>query len=257
MVVFMDRISTGINGFDSLIEGGFPETNSILITGKPGTGKSIFGLQFLYNGIKQADQNGLFVSLEESAENLRTQALQFGWDLGALEKEGKLKILEIPVNVPGIDLIKTLEKNIKAVKAQRIVIDSLSVLILNSTKYKLPVGSMNNVKDIILDNEGEIGVSQTSVHEGSRFVYNFLAQVKKLNATSLIITDSEDNDKSMTKDGVSEFICDGVIRVDMKDMGKTNARTIEILKMRMTKMKPGFKTLEFTKNGIITKDFNY
>ncbi|MDI6806700.1 MAG: ATPase domain-containing protein, partial [Candidatus Aenigmarchaeota archaeon] len=56
----MKRIKSGINGLDKLIEGGFPEGSVILVSGAPGTGKTLFGLQFIYQGAK-ANEPGVYV----------------------------------------------------------------------------------------------------------------------------------------------------------------------------------------------------
>ena len=75
------RIRTGIKGFDKLIQGGFPEASTILLTGSPGTGKTIFGLQFLYNGAARFRDKGLYVTFEQTERALLEQANLFGWNL--------------------------------------------------------------------------------------------------------------------------------------------------------------------------------
>ncbi|HLC65734.1 MAG TPA: ATPase domain-containing protein [Candidatus Nanoarchaeia archaeon] len=76
----MKRIKTGIKGFDELVQGGFPEGSSTLITGSPGTGKSIFGLQYIYNGAIKYKERGLYLTFEQRKTDMMNQAVQFGWD---------------------------------------------------------------------------------------------------------------------------------------------------------------------------------
>src|SRR3990167_5126073 len=92
----VERVPTGIEGFDELIQGGFPKGSSILYTGTPGTGKSIFGMQFLYNGAQKYKEKGLYITFEETAQELKDQASMFDWDFNKFEKDGKVKIIAIP-----------------------------------------------------------------------------------------------------------------------------------------------------------------
>ena len=66
----MERVKTGIPGFDDLVQGGFPKGASILVSGGTGSGKSIFAMQFIYNGAKQFNEPGLYVTLETNLKNI-------------------------------------------------------------------------------------------------------------------------------------------------------------------------------------------
>jgi circadian clock protein KaiC len=75
-----ERVPTGIVGLDHLIEGGLPKGRSILITGEPGTGKTIFALQFLVDGLRRGEK-GIYVSADESPMDVLEQGASLGWDL--------------------------------------------------------------------------------------------------------------------------------------------------------------------------------
>src|SRR4030067_1869214 len=98
------RLATGILGLDRLIGNGFDQGSINLVTGKAGTGKSIFSMQFLIGGAKMKEK-GLFVTTEESTDYLKKQAEGLGWDIGAFERQGMIKILA--VEPFGIDTIIT------------------------------------------------------------------------------------------------------------------------------------------------------
>ena len=66
----MNRIKTGITGFDQLVEGGLPEGRSFLVSGGTGTGKTIFATQFLINGAKMGEP-GVYLTLDERPELIR------------------------------------------------------------------------------------------------------------------------------------------------------------------------------------------
>src|SRR3989338_9120136 len=100
----MKRIKSGISGLDPLIDWGFLEGNSILVCGAPGTGKTIFSLQFLYEGLKNGE-SGLFVCVEDHLPRLKFYASQFGWDLEKTIKNSKIEFLEIPIDQRGYKIV--------------------------------------------------------------------------------------------------------------------------------------------------------
>jgi KaiC/GvpD/RAD55 family RecA-like ATPase len=89
----MERIKIGISGLDEIIEG-FPSGKTILITGDPGSGKTIFGLQFAYANCLD-NKKTIYISTEEDASELRMQGRSFGWNFEELEKKGIFKIIEL------------------------------------------------------------------------------------------------------------------------------------------------------------------
>ena len=126
----MKRVKTGVPGLDELIEGGFPEGSSILVSGGPGTGKSIFCMEYLYNGAKDYGDAGLYATLEEGPHNLWWNMQRFNWDLLSLEKENKLKIIKFD---PDLSNRENLEEQVlqivdkaKEMGARRLVIDSIT-----------------------------------------------------------------------------------------------------------------------------------
>jgi len=88
-----DLVRTGISGFDVILSDGVPRGNVILVEGAVGTGKTTLGVEFVYRGASEFDEPGLIVLFEVSPEKLVRDAVQFGWDLPALEREGRIKIL--------------------------------------------------------------------------------------------------------------------------------------------------------------------
>src|SRR3989344_2854582 len=90
-----DRVQTGIAGFDKLAQGGFVRNSLNLVSGGAGSGKSIFCLQFIYNGIQNYNENGLYITFDENEESIRGDAAPFGWNLLDLEKKKRLVVLAL------------------------------------------------------------------------------------------------------------------------------------------------------------------
>ena len=90
----VQKLPTGIEGFDDICHGGLPTGRSTLISGTSGTGKTVFSLHFLHNGITQFDEPGIFVTFEESPSDILRNSVSFGWNLQEMVEQDKLFILD-------------------------------------------------------------------------------------------------------------------------------------------------------------------
>ena len=88
------RVKTGIMGLDELADGGFPDNTVNLLAGPAGSAKSLFGMQYVYNGAVEHDDTGIFITLEESRDSVIRAAKAFGMNLGELEDSGKIHLLD-------------------------------------------------------------------------------------------------------------------------------------------------------------------
>src|SRR5215213_5063978 len=98
----VEKIATGISSFDIIAKGGLPRNRTTLISGTAGSGKTVFAAQFLAAGITDGVDNGVFVTFEESAADIRANMRSFGWDLATWENEGKLAFVDASPD-PDID----------------------------------------------------------------------------------------------------------------------------------------------------------
>lgn len=129
---------TGIAGFDEITGGGLPRGRTTLLLGGPGSGKTVFALQFLAHGAAQHSEPGIFVAFEESAKSILVNAQSFGWNLAGLQRQKQLYVLNAQ---PSFDLVQSgdfdlggmlavLAAKVKETGARRIVFDALDVLLL-------------------------------------------------------------------------------------------------------------------------------
>jgi len=128
--LMIERVPTGIHGLDPLIEGGFPKGSLILVAGNPGTGKTSFSAQFLYYGAAEYGENGIYVSLAEGREAFMKNMDSFGLDFEKLEREGKVKVLDlVTVKEEGVStILERILSEIHELKAKRLVIDSFTAI---------------------------------------------------------------------------------------------------------------------------------
>src|ERR1700688_2705787 len=124
-------IKTGIAGLDEILLGGIPRTNVILVQGETGTGKTLFGTEFIYRGIVEFDEPGMIVVFETSPNKLIRDAAAMGWNLEELQARKKLQIIftspevfEQEVRSPDSLLLETAAE----IGAKRIFIDGIGLL---------------------------------------------------------------------------------------------------------------------------------
>ena len=121
--------------------------------------------------------------------------------------------------------------------------------IVNQVKKKV---EERNVKRMVVDSLSAIYLAFEDI---TQFVYSFVNLIEELNITSVFITDSPPGSNLLTKDGVSEFVCDGVIHLQLNDVSKTVNRTISVKKMRGTSIIPGMNSLKFTDTGLEVEEY--
>jgi len=243
----MNRIKTGIKGFDELVEGGIPEGRSVLVSGGTGTGKSIFSVEFLVNGAKM-NEPGIYLTLDERPELIREDMLRFGWNLRQLEDAGMFKIIdgtiaklgipsdeEFSLPATGFDLDKLLlelMKAIKKIRARRVVIDSIPAL----------------------------GLNFESEHEVRKAVLKLVYLLTRAGVTTIMTTEINEDSKQFGKYGVEEFVADGVVVLHYMGIGTQSNRTLHVRKMRATKHNEDLHPLKITDSGIevhkVEEDYN-
>jgi circadian clock protein KaiC len=125
----MDRVKTGIKGLDEMLGGGFIRETANLVEGAPGTGKTTLGMQFIYNGIVEANEPGLIITFEEFPQQYYHDAAAFGWDFIDLEKKGVLKIIMTSPEVSRLDIESVggmIESHVTKMGVRRVVVDSMT-----------------------------------------------------------------------------------------------------------------------------------
>ncbi|MGB7969592.1 MAG: circadian clock protein KaiC [Methanobacterium sp.] len=206
----LEKSSSGIRGLDEITEGGLPKGRPTLICGSAGCGKTLFAMQFLVHGA-EIGEPGVFVSFEETQEELEQNFRSLGLDLKLLEKQGKFLVEYIYLERSEIEetgefdlegLFIRLAYAIEKIGAKRIVLDTLEALFAG-----LP-------NEFILRAE-------------LRRLFGWL----KTNGLTAIIT-GETGEKSLTRYGLEEYVADCVIKLDNPVTDKISTRNLRIIKYR-------------------------
>lgn len=173
------RVESGILGLDEILHGGIRYRNVVLLSGGPGTGKTIFGQQYLFHGLEKGEA-GVLVALEEHPVQIRINMSQFGWNVKPYEDRGLFAIVDAFTGgigeaakreryaVKSVDnlshFIEVVRGAIKDLGAERVVIDSVTTLYI--TKPAVAKGVMMTLKKVLAGlGYTSILISQVSVGE--------------------------------------------------------------------------------------------
>ncbi len=224
----ISRVETGIEGLDKLIEGGFVKNAVYLIAGQTGTGKSIFGIQYLLHGLRKGE-NCVYLSLEQPVDDMLADISRFGWreEIEKYVSKGKLILFYTPPS--SIAEIRDVANGlIKKSGAKRFVLDSLSIATMGWKESSMDVGKLR------MD------------------IFNFMLGLKKSDVTSLLITEIPENEtKAISRFGFEEFIADGVVVLHYLEYAAGGTpRSLIIRKMRRTAHGNDIYPFEIGKTGI-------
>jgi circadian clock protein KaiC len=202
---------TGIRGLDEVTRGGLPRGRPTLVCGGPGSGKTLLALTFLANGAVRFDEPGVLMTFEEDADKIAGDVASLGFDLPALIEARTLAVDYLRVERSEIDetgeydlegLFVRLDYAIQMVGARRVVLDSVESLFAG------------------LSNEGILRAEL-------RRLFRWL---KDRGITSVIT--GVRGEGLLTRQGLEEYVSDGVILLDQRVPGQTSTRRLRVVKYR-------------------------
>jgi len=207
----LQKSPTGIQGFDEITFGGVPRGRATLICGGAGCGKTLFAMEFIVKGATLYNEPGVFVSFEEISEELIQNVLSLGFDLKSLIKKNLVSVDYIHIEKSEIEetgefnldgLFIRLEYIINSINAKRIVLDTVESLFA--------------------------GISNHAVLRAElRRLFRWL----KGKGVTAIIT-GERGEKTLTREGLEEYVSDCVIFLDNRVMEQYSTRRMRIIKYR-------------------------
>ncbi len=225
------KIQTAIEGFDEITHGGLPIGRTTLVSGTSGTGKTLMAVQFLYHGIKYFDYPGIFVTFEESPQDIIQNAHSFGWDLQSLVDSGKLFILDASPDPEGQEIVGNFDLSALIERIQYAI-----------KKYKAKLVSIDSVTAVFQQYDAASVVR--------REIFRLVARLKQLGVTSIMTTERIEEYGPVARFGVEEFVSDNVVIVRNVLEGERRRRTVEILKLRGTTHMKGEYPFTITNDGI-------
>ena len=207
----LQKCLTGIKGFDEITEGGLPKNRITLVSGGPGAGKTLLGIDFLVNGVMKYKERGVFMSFEETEVELYQDVASLNLDLYDLVSKKEIAFEHVLLSRSDIQdkgefnlegLFVRLELAIDAIGAKRVVLDSIESLFVGIT---------------------DLGILRLEIKRLFRWL-------KQKQVTSIIT--GEQGENTFTRHGLEEFISDCIILLDNRVRQQVSTRRIRVIKYR-------------------------
>ncbi|MEF8852179.1 MAG: KaiC domain-containing protein [Haloarculaceae archaeon] len=221
------RLDVGIEGLDRMIQGGVPERHLMVVIGGAGTGKTTFGLQFLRHGLDQEDtEKGVFITLEQTHDDIVATAEERGWEFRRHEREGNLAVVDLdPVEMANsLDNIRgELPDLIEEFGADRFVLDSVSLL------------------EMMYDQQARRRTE----------VFDFTQSLKDAGVTTVFTSEASDDNPYASRHGIIEYLTDAVFLLRyVRSETRETRLAVEIRKIRNANHSRETKPYEITLEGI-------
>ncbi len=219
-----ERVPTGIPGLDDLIEGGLPRGSLILLAGSPGSGKTIAAAQYLYHGIANLNETGVYLSFGERESVFNKNTERFGLNFGQLKSTNKFRFLDMMM--PGnkahsVDMLNITLNEVQSMKTQRLVIDSFSAM------------------SLALDSKVE-----------SRIVLHLLEKVMRdIGCTTLLLVEVPKGQQGIGL-GFEEFVVDGIILFETIRVRSGIRKRAIVQKMRGTNHNQNYCDIVISDKGL-------
>ena len=209
-ILAVERMKTGVPGLDNVLKGGLRRSSSVLVTGAPGTGKTLLALEFIYYGAKDYNENGIFITTEESLEVLDQSARNLGMDLKSMVDQQKVFVVQKPIATlkGGITSIKILLDAIRKNNVKRVALDSLIFF-----EYLYPRFDGNKM-------------------EFRRQVLIFIQEMKKAGVTFLVVSERSVTDFDRLTYDMMDFVFEGIIVLSRIRKGSYFERVLTVAKLR-------------------------
>jgi KaiC/GvpD/RAD55 family RecA-like ATPase len=225
----MERVATGIPGLDELLKGGIPKGSSVLVSGGPGAGKSIFSMQYIVEGARLYNECGLYVSIESNPKNILWDMASFNWDIKKFQDKKMINIYRMKMGY---------NKDYKLVEDK---IDEELEIIASMLKEM-------NAKRLVIDSTTSFGIWFDKAILRA-MLFKFVDYLKELGCTTILTSEMPNTKEKFSAFGVEEFIVDGVIVLFFTPP----YRSIFARKMRGTAHDKNLHPFEITDQGIIVK----
>ncbi|MGD2165400.1 MAG: ATPase domain-containing protein [Anaerolineae bacterium] len=222
----MKRVKSGIPGLDDMLQGGFLPGTANLVEGPPGTGKTTFGMQFIYHGIVAHGEPGLILTFEEFPQHYYRDAASFGWDFRQLERDDQLRVVMTSPEVGKASLEQVGSKIgmiLREINAQRILVDSLSHF-------------------------ARISPRPAELREAA---YGFINSLKRENLTAVLTRESSAllGDPTGAEQDFG-YMVDSYILLRFVEIESAVRKALLVLKMRSSDHDKGIRQFEITSRGL-------
>lgn len=236
----MQRVSTGIAGLDGMLGGGLLPNRIILVRGGPGSGKTIFSLQFLLDGVKKGER-GVYMTLEEPLHLIKANMALFGWDLEESDKTRNLKVIDASQLV------------YKSPSSTRYGESSGLVITQVTSQLKQAVEDFR-AKRLVVDPVTSAVIHQRFPTDKRLEILELVKTLREIKCTSIITSEVSSSSSAEGDFYVEEYLADGVIVLSKILENFKMVKTIRVEKMRGLRHDEQPRRYEITENGLTVYD---
>ena len=233
-------VKTGIPGFDSILSEGLKKNSSVVVSGPPGSGKTTFGLQYVYSGAKDFDEPGVFISLSQSIYEIKNDCKSLGWDIDRLIAKEKILLIDLRSFKIKDEVV---ERDDSLYRGEQIPFEHLTKFILNSIK-KI------KAKRIVIDSISILGMQYSDKFYMRQGLQGMIQSLENFDVTSLLISEFSENNEVP----LEWFVTSGIIQLDNQIIKDKMRRTIKIVKLRGIEHSEQVHSLELGSNGLYVFD---
>ena len=233
---------TGVPGLDDLLNGGIPDRRVVLVVGGPGSGKTTLASQFLYKGITDYGENGIFVSIDEGKEHYYSEMSSFGWDFAQAENDKKFAFLDATKMSRAAMLRERMNLESQSLRGKQLQVDKLV------EKIETIIDEIG-AKRVVLDTLATLFHRFPDPIERRVAVIDLIESLTDLRITTFITTElgKLSLDREVT---VEEYQAHGVILMQTLFSSGTTSRALQVVKMRGTKTNSNLVPYRIDRTGI-------
>ncbi|MBN1678124.1 MAG: circadian clock protein KaiC [Candidatus Thermoplasmatota archaeon] len=230
-----DRCVTGVEGLDTILYGGIPRTNTVLLTGSCGTGKTSLALEFLIHGAMKGE-NSLFISVTENSEKLLANIIPYKFFDKGLIKSGRLVFIDLPIMYERLGLNKS-----------ELSMEEIDLLVSSLTSLAEELGT----RRLVIDSVTSVCYKLKTSEKIRDFILKISKSLSDLDCTSILVGELPAGSESYSSFGVEEAIADGIIIMANMERRGDLLRTLQVIKMRGTMHSRARYVLDLTPMGVL------
>ncbi len=270
------RVPSGVDSLDGLLGGGFPQSTVNLVSGPPGSGRSLLCMQFVYFGVEMHDEPGLYITLEQTRQSLVKAMKSFGMRPEMYEEEGDLTLADLgwfsselgpaaeaPAGLAGMDILREqgprheldmgwfrdesdarteLESGFVGFRTLRDIVDHMV--------------EKRKIRRLAVDSVAAIGLLSGSPERFRKELFSFGRFLREKKLTTVLVTEAA-GPPGAVRFGVENFLADTHICLNLRNLRGEFLRTVAVSKMRFGTHDPNVHPFQITSRGmeINTREF--
>ncbi|MBA3947342.1 MAG: AAA family ATPase [Herpetosiphonaceae bacterium] len=223
------RMTTGVQGLDELVGGGFPVGDAVIISGPSGAGKSVFATQFIAAGVEQGEP-GVIAVFEEHPKEYKRRATELGINLEEMERAGSVKVIYIrPLDLSPDETLYAIRQAVKQIGARRVVIDAISGF--------------------------EMALAPSFREDFRESLYRLVGALTGTGITVLMTMEIVQNTTGLQfSPYIVSFLADTIILLRYLEIGGQLRKSIVIVKMRNSQHSKKIRLYEITDYGMVLRE---